>query len=45
MRKTMKGHVLIMMDTDLPMLKSHMARIPLKDGGKDAPKSAIVNHR
>jgi hypothetical protein len=27
MRKTMNGHVRIMMDTDLAMLKSHMPRL------------------
>jgi hypothetical protein len=28
MRKTMNGHVRIMIDTDRPMLKSHMAPTP-----------------
>src|SRR3954466_2338182 len=36
MRKTMNGHVRIMMDTDRPMLKSHMAPTlhTLRDGGR-----------
>ncbi len=42
----MKGHVRIMMDTDLPMLKSHMTPTlpPSEMAEEDALGPAIVNH-
>jgi hypothetical protein len=45
MRKTMNGHVRIMMDTDRPMLKSHMARLskPQEMAVEDALALLIVN--
>jgi hypothetical protein len=44
MRKTMNGHVLIMMDTDLPISKSHISpNLPSEMEAEDEPGPEIVN--
>ena len=43
MRKTMNGHVLIMIDTDLPISKSHMLESPSEMDAEDDPGPGIVN--
>ena len=39
----MNGHVLAMMDTDLPISKSHMPESPSEMDAEDGPDRGIVN--